>query len=216
MVPLVLVRKGERLLPRCGLIGMVHSAHHSGRRLGGTRPTVVDHGPRQTLQVFAGYLGFQTGEGGSAGAVLRSIERRPRQAAFAKGGTAAVMGVMRLRIPRSTLRDALGAEGPHAMVHIRGLPLLVESGGAALRPTTLTVDTTEQECTKVRRQGSTREICTDRLTGNKRKTELFWARRGQKHTSCGFARRDWTRILFYQRLTRGLSIVMKHSGYDAC
>jgi hypothetical protein len=41
---------------------------------------------------------------------------------------------------------------------------------------------------------------------------LFWATIGPKQTSWQLYGMDWTRILFYQRLTRGLSIFMKNSG----
>ena len=48
--------------------------------------------------------------------------------------------------------------------------------------------------------------------GHTRKTQLFWARIGHKQTPCRFYGMDWTRILFYQRLIRGLSVFMKNSG----
>ena len=76
----------------------------------------------------------------------------------------------------------------------------------------LTVNASQEACPKVRRQGPTLTICTYRLTGGRRKTPLCWARIGHKQTSCGFSGMDWTRILFYQRLTRGLSLFMKNSG----
>ena len=45
-----------------------------------------------------------------------------------------------------------------------------------------------------------------------RKTQLFWRRMGHKQTSCRLYGMDWTRILFYQRLARGLCFFMKNSG----
>src|SRR5712692_7710020 len=41
---------------------------------------------------------------------------------------------------------------------------------------------------------------------------LFWSRMGHKQTSCRLYGMDWTRILFYQRLARGLCFFMKNSG----
>ena len=53
------------------------------------------------------------------------------------------------------------------------------------------------------------EIRTKGLAGDRRKTPLFWARIEHKQTSCDLYGIDCTRILFYQRLTRGLSFFRK-------
>jgi hypothetical protein len=50
------------------------------------------------------------------------------------------------------------------------------------------------------------------LPGNRRKAQLLWSRMEHKQTSCKLYGIDWIRILFYQRLTRGLCFFMKNSG----
>src|SRR5215813_10449664 len=98
------------------------------------------------------------------------------------------------------------------MVYVGLMALIMDRCRQACSQPNLTVNASQEEGPKVRRQGPTLEICADSLTSSRRKTQLFWARIGHKQTSCGFSRRDWTRILFYQRLTRGLFIFMKNSG----
>jgi hypothetical protein len=41
---------------------------------------------------------------------------------------------------------------------------------------------------------------------------LFWCRRQQKQTSCGFYGIGGDHTLFYQRLARGLCFFMNNSG----
>jgi hypothetical protein len=95
----------------------------------------------------------------------------------------------------------------------RGLmTLIMDRRREACGQSNLAVDASQEEDTKVGRQSPTLKIRPESLTGDRRKTQLFWARIGHKQTSCGFYGMDWTRILFYQRLTRGLSIFMKNSG----
>jgi hypothetical protein len=92
------------------------------------------------------------------------------------------------------------------------MPLVLHSSGEAFGEANLAVDATQQEGAKIRRQSPTLEIRTESLADDRRKTQLFWARIGHKQTSCGLYEMDWTQILFYQRLTRGLSIFMKNAG----
>jgi hypothetical protein len=70
----------------------------------------------------------------------------------------------------------------------RGLmPLIMESGAKALGQPDLTIDAPEQEGTTVRRQGPTLKIGPDRLSTDRRKTQLRWARIGHNPHSAPFS-----------------------------
>jgi hypothetical protein len=98
------------------------------------------------------------------------------------------------------------------MINIGLVSFIVDSGSEALRQANLAVDTTEQEGTKVGRQGSALKICTESLPGDGRKTQLFWVRITHKQTSCGFYGMDVSHLPFYQILTRGLCFFVKYPG----
>ena len=67
VVLIVMIVEGELLLPMRGIIGVVYIEDNGWGRLRVTRNKVVDQGQRETIEVFAVYLVFQTGEGGSTG-----------------------------------------------------------------------------------------------------------------------------------------------------
>src|SRR5215510_9080831 len=98
------------------------------------------------------------------------------------------------------------------MINIGLMPLIMDRCRQARREPNLSVHPSQEECTKVRRQGPTLEIGTDGLSIDGRKTQLCWARIGHKQTSCGFSGMAVSHLPFYQRLTRGLSVFMKNSG----
>jgi hypothetical protein len=98
------------------------------------------------------------------------------------------------------------------MINIGLMSLIVDSGGETLGQPNLTINTPEQEGTKVRRQRPTVEISSHRLPGDRRKAELFWVRIEPKQTSCGFYGIDVSHIPFYQRLPRGLCFFVKNPG----
>jgi hypothetical protein len=199
-----MIREGDLLLPVRGIIGVVSIENNGWGRLRGTGKKAVDQGPRKTIEVFAVSLVFQTGEGGGTGEVLLSVQGRPRNTEFAQGVPAEAIGVVAVHIPRSDLINTLSQQVTQRMVNRRLMPLLMDSGRKACREPNLPVDPSQEECTEGRRQGPTLEIRTDGLSDDRRKTQLLWARIGHKQTSCRFYGMDWTRILFYQRLTRGL------------
>ena len=62
-----MIIEGELLLPMRGIIGVVDIEDNGWGRLSVTRNKVVDQGSRETIEVFAIYLMFQTGEGGCTG-----------------------------------------------------------------------------------------------------------------------------------------------------
>jgi hypothetical protein len=64
---IIMIIEGELLLPMRGIIGVVYIEDNGWGRFRVTRKKVVDQGPRETIEVFAVYLVFQTGEGGRAG-----------------------------------------------------------------------------------------------------------------------------------------------------
>src|SRR5215470_8733404 len=99
------------------------------------------------------------------------------------------------------------------MVNIGLMPLIMDRCRQACREPNLSVHPAQEECTEVRRQGPAFEIGPDGLATDRRKTQLRWARIGHKQTSCGFSGMVGSHLPFYQRLTRGLSIFMKNSGY---
>jgi hypothetical protein len=212
MVLIVMVIKGEFLLPMRGIIRVIEIEPNGRRGLLVTGNKVIHQGSRETREVFAVYLVFQTGEGGRAGQVLRGVQGGPLDTEFEEGIAAEAIGIVSVRIPRRNLIEALGQQVAPWMVYVGLVALIMDRRREALGQPNLAVDASQEEGTKVRRPGSTLESRPDSLTGDRRKTQLFWARIGHKQTSCGFSRMDWTRILFYQRLTRGLSIFMKNSG----
>lgn len=67
MQVIVMIIEGELLLPMRGIIGVVYIENNGWGRLRVTCNKVVDQGPRKTIEVFAVYLVFQTGEGGGTG-----------------------------------------------------------------------------------------------------------------------------------------------------
>jgi hypothetical protein len=207
-----MVIKGKVLRPMRGLIGVIEIEHHGRRGLLVTGHKVIHQGGRETIEVFAVYLVFQTGEGGRAGQGLLGVQGGPLDTECEEGSAAEAIGIVSVRIPRRNLLEAWGQQVAQWMVYVGLVALLMDRRCEARGQPNLAVDASQEEGTKVRRQGPTLAIRPDSLTGDRRKTQLFWARIGHKQTSCWFSRMDWTRILFYQRLTRGLSIFMKNSG----
>ena len=67
MVLIVMVIKGEFLLPMRGIIGVIEIEHNGRRGLWVTGNKVIHQGGREPIEVFAVYLVFQTGEGGRTG-----------------------------------------------------------------------------------------------------------------------------------------------------
>jgi hypothetical protein len=122
------------------------------------------------------------------------------------------IGIVAIRIPGSDLVDTLGQEGMEGMIDIGWVPLVLYGGGKTCSEANLPVDTTQQEGTKVRRQGSAFKIGPHGIASNGRKAKLFWSRIRHKQTSCGFYGMAALHTPFYQRLTRGLCIFMKNSG----
>lgn len=190
MILIVMVIKGKLLLPIRRIIGMVHIKDNRLRRLGVTGNKVVDQGPRETREVFTVYLVFQTGEGRRAGSVLRGVQGGPIETELEERSMAEAIGIVPVGIPRSDLIDALGQQVTHRMVYGGLMALIMDRCREARGQPNLTVNASQEECTKVRRQGTTLEIRTYRLTGGRRKTQLFWARIGHQQTSCGFSRMD--------------------------
>ena len=83
-----------------------------------------------------------------------------------------------------------------------------QAGGEAALP----VNATQEERTKIREPGSALEICTDRSPGDRRKTELLWAKVGPEQTSCMRYGRGFVCLLRSQRLPRGLPCLMHYVG----
>jgi hypothetical protein len=65
------------------------------------------------------------------------------------GVVAEMLGVIGVCIPRGDLINALGQQVPQGMVNIGWVPCIVDSGCEAFRQANLTVDTTQQEGTKI-------------------------------------------------------------------
>ena len=73
IVFIVMIVAGELLLPMRRIIGVVDIEDNGWGRLRVTCNKVVDQGPRETREVFAVDLVFQTGEGGRTGSVLLGV-----------------------------------------------------------------------------------------------------------------------------------------------
>jgi hypothetical protein len=74
------------------------------------------------------------------------------------------------------------------------------------------VDPSQHEGPTVRGPGPALTIGTDGLSGGRRQAPWWWRSMAQQQTSCRLYGMEWTRILFYQRLARGLCFFMKNSG----
>jgi hypothetical protein len=136
----VMIVAGELLLPMRGSIGVVDIEDNGWGRLRVTRNKVVDQGPRETREVCAVSLVFQTGEGGHTGSVLLGVQGRALQAEFEHGVPAEASCVVSVRIPRSDLIDALGHQVTPRGINRGLMPLLMESGCKARREPNLPVD----------------------------------------------------------------------------
>jgi hypothetical protein len=150
MVLIVMMRERQLLLAMRGIIGVVAIEDNSDRRLGVAGNEVVHEGLCEPREVFAVHLMLQTGEGGGTRQVLLRIQGGTLHPEFAHGVTAEMIGVIGIGISRGDLINALGQQIPQGMVNRGGVPLIVESGGEALREAYLLVDTPQQEGTKVR------------------------------------------------------------------
>ena len=212
IVLIVMIREGKLLLPLCGSIGVVEIEDNGWGRLGGTRDAVVHQGRRETIEVLAVYLVFQAGAGGRIGSVLRSVQGGPLHTECDQGGAAAAIGVVPVCIPRRAWIDALGQAITQRRVNRGLMPLLMDRCRQARRQPNLPVNSSQEECTEVRRQGHTLKIGTASLSTDRRKTQLLWARIGHKQTSCGLYGMVVSHLPFSQRLTRGLSVFMKNLG----
>jgi len=212
MVLIVMILEGERLLAIRRSIGVIDIQHHGGGRLRVTGKEVIHEGPCEPLEVCTVDVVVEARAGRGARSVVFSLQGRPLHPEVAQGVTAEGIGVIGGRIPRGDLLDTLGQQVPSRMINLGWIPFVVYSGCEALRQTHLPIDTTEEESPKVGGQGAPLEIGTDRLPSTGRNTPLFWATIVHKQTACRLYGMDWTRILFYQRLARGLCVFMKNSG----
>jgi hypothetical protein len=212
ITPLVVVRERAGLLARGRVIGVSEVEHHGGGRLGGARDAVGDQGVGESGEVLAVDAVCKARQGGGTRAVLCGLEGWPLHAARQQGVVPEALGSLAVRIPGGEVRDTLGEEVTEGRGDRGWRPLVLSSSGKAFGEADLAVDAPQHEGTKVGRQGPACDIGPPGIASDRRKTPWFWATIGQKHTSCRLYGMDWTRILFYQRLTRGLSIFMKNSG----
>jgi hypothetical protein len=121
-------------------------------------------------------------------------------------------GILAIGLPGGALIDALGEEGLEGRGDIRRMPLVLYGSGQACGAATLAVDAPQPAGPKIRRHGPTVEIASHGIASKRRNTQLLWATLGPQQTSWKVYGMAWTRILFDQRLARGLSIFMKKSG----
>jgi hypothetical protein len=103
-----------------------------------------------------------------------------------------MIGIIAVGIPRGDLIDPLGQEVTERVVDVGRMPLVLHSRSKACGEANLAVDATQQEGTKVGRQGPAFEIGPYGITSDRRKTQLFWATIGHKQTSCRLYGMDWT------------------------
>jgi hypothetical protein len=183
-----------------------------GGWLGGAGAAVVDQRVGASVEVLAVDALCQTRPGGGPRQGLRGGQGRPRHAERKHWVVPKTIGSMAVRIPGSDLIDTLGQEGMERGGDRGGRPLVLYSRGKACGEANLTVDATQQEGTKVGRQGPAFAISPDGIASDRRKTQLFWGRMQQKHTSCGFYGMDGSHFPFYQRLTRGVCFFVKNPG----
>jgi hypothetical protein len=149
MVLIVMLRERKLLLAIRRLIRMVYSKDHGGRGLSGTGDEVGHQSagePREGLAVDAG---FQPGEGGATGQVLRWLQGRPLAPECAHRVTTETVGIIGVRIPRGTLIDALGSQVPYGVINRGRMALIMNGDGETLGQPNLPVNTPEPEGPKV-------------------------------------------------------------------
>ena len=212
MVLRAMMRARQRLLALGGGIGVSAGEHHGSRGLGVTGAARVSAGLRKPREVLPVSVVCQTRKGRGTGALVGRLQGGALHPAVAYGVTAETLGVMGVRRPRGALREALGEEVAQRM-GARGLmPLRTDRRRKALGQPNLTVTPAEQEGPTVCGEGPTLALCTHGLPADGRKAQVLWRSMAQKQTSGRFYEMDWTRLLFSQRLARGLCLFMKNSG----
>ena len=208
----VMVIEGEFLLAMGRVFRMIEVQDNRGGRPRIAGNEVVDERLGETVEVRAGHLMFEPGEGRRTRQVLGGIERDAFDTQLKHGIVPETVRIIAVRIAGGDLIETLGEEVPERMVNRRWVALVTHGRGQALCQADLTVDTPEQEGAEVGRQRPTVKIGPDRVPRYGRKLELFWRRMRQKQTSWGFYGIGDSYTLFSQRLARGLCIFMNNSG----
>jgi hypothetical protein len=208
----VMVREGQCLLPMGRVLRGIEVEDNGGGGLGRARNAVSDERLRETGAVGAGHAVFEPRAGRGTGQVLRGIERAPLHAQCNHRIVPETLGIIAVGIARGELRDPLGEHIPEGMLRRRRRALVTHGSGQACREADLAVDPAQYEGAKVGRQGPSIAIGPHGRPRQGRKTALFWCRRQQKQTSCGFYGIGGDHTLFYQRLARGLCFFMNNSG----
>jgi hypothetical protein len=191
---------------------MIEVQDNRGGRLRIARNELVDKRPGEPVEISAGHLMFEPGEGRGTRQVLDGIEREAFHAHLKQGIVPETVRIIAVGIAGGDLIDPLGQEVPERMVNIGWMACVVHRSGQALCQADLAVDPSQQEGAKVGRQRPTVELGPDSVSRHGRKTELFWRRIRHKQTSWGFYGIGADHTLFYQRLTRGLCFFMNNPG----
>jgi hypothetical protein len=187
MVLLGMIIERQRLLAICRLSRVIQIKDKSGRRGGVAGDEMIHQGPSEPLAILPVALVLQARARWGTGEIVGRVPGRPLAPEFAHGGTAEALGGIGVGIPRGDLIDALGQQVPYGMTNIGLMPLIMDGGGEALGQANLPVNTPEPEGSNVCGPGAPLEIGPDGLSGDGRKTQLFWATIGHKQTSGGFS-----------------------------
>ena len=159
----VMVIEGELLLAMGRVFCMIEVQDNRSGRLRIAGDEVVDERLRETVEVRAGHLMFEPGEGRRTRQVLGGIERDAFDTQLKHGIVPETVRIIAVRIAGGDLIDTLGEEVPEWMVNIRWVTLVTHGRGQALCQADLTVDTPEQEGAEVGRQRPTVKIGPDRV-----------------------------------------------------
>jgi hypothetical protein len=208
----VVVRAGQCLLPRWGGLGVIAVEDQGRGGRGGARHTVGNKRRREAGEGGAGPAVCEPGAGRGTRQVRQGRERDPLQAQWKQRSVPERIGSIAVRLSRSALIAALGAQVPQEMGGLRRLPFVTHGSGQAVRAAALAVDSPQSEGATVGRQGPSVDIGPHGRPRKRRKTPVVWSRIPQKQTSCSFYGRETCHTLFYQRLVRGLCLFMNNSG----
>jgi hypothetical protein len=158
MALVMMVVEGEFLLAMGGVFRMIEVEDNRGGRLGVARNEVIDKRLGEPVEVRAGHLMFESGEGWRTGQVLSGIKRDPFHTQLKHGIVPKTIGIIAVRIAGGDLIDALGKEVPERMIDLRWVALVTYGGGQTLGQADLPVDPPEQEGAEVGRQRPTIKI----------------------------------------------------------
>jgi hypothetical protein len=207
-----MIVEGQFLLAMRRVFRVIEVKDNGGRGRGVTRQAVGHERPGEAVEVRAGPAVVEPGEGRGPRQVLGGGERDPLDAELQQRVVPETVGIIAVCVAGGEWIETLGAQVPPGMGNRGRMALVAYGGRQAFCEADLPVEATQEQGSKVGRQGPPVKIGPDGVPRNGRKTELFWSRIRYQQTSCGSYGIGRYYTLFYQRLARGLCLFMNNPG----